>query len=134
MKRAIVIEHGIVPRIKACDQAVIDVLLMVKVLSISQHQAAEFFLGQCSKADVFIHSHSFEPMIVNASPKGGKTYYFPYAYTIKMINDRLSPEHSEVLHKVVVEDSYPGTGLKLLKQALNLISEMRLTARGRRAA
>jgi len=135
LKRTIVIEHGIVPRVKTCDQAVIDVLLLADVLSIRQHQAAEFFLDQCSKADVFLHSQSFDSMIVSSSPnRGSKTYYFPYAYTIKMIKEKLSPDHSQTLHKVVVEDIYPGDKLPMLRESLNLISNSRLTLRGRRAA
>ena len=95
------------PKAKAMDQCVVDVLLLNELISIRQHQAAEYFMDICAKSQMFVRSH------------------FPYSRLIKSINKKLSLDHAKVLHDVVIQDIYPESNMAKLEECLNFISDTR---------
>jgi len=125
MSRSIVVEAGIVPRARAMDQCVVDVLLLKNLITIQQHQAAEYFMDICAKSQMFIHSHGYDSIRATGTQKKDKVYFFPYSRLVKSINTKLSINHSKVLHDVVIEDMYPKQNMDKLEECLDFISETR---------
>ena len=125
MSRTLVVEAGIVPRAKAMDQCVVDVLLLAELITIRQHQAAEYFMDICAKSQMYVHSHSYDSTPSSGARKKDKVYYFPYSRLVKSINKKLSLDHTKVLHDVVIEDIYPERTIDKLYECLDFISESR---------
>ena len=117
------VEAGIVPRARAMDQCVVDVLLLGELITIQQHQAAEYFMDICAKSQMYIPSLSYDSTPVSGTVRKDKVYYFPYSRLIKSINKKLSFDHSKVLHDVVIEDIYPERSMDKLEECLDFISE-----------
>ena len=126
MSRTLVVEAGIVPRAKAMDQCVVDVLLLGELITIRQHQAAEYFMDICAKSQMYVRSYSYDSMPASAGTvRKDKVYYFPYSRLIRSINEKLSREHSTILHEVVIHDIYPERNMDKLSECLDFISEVR---------
>ena len=60
-----------------------------------------------------------------ATVRKDKVYYFPYSRLVRSINEKLSREHSKVLHDVVIQDVYPERTMDKLSECLDFISEVR---------
>ena len=126
MNRTLVVEAGIVPRARAMDQCVIDVLLLGDLITIRQHQAAEYFMDICAKSQMYVHSYSYDSIRASTGTvRKDKVYYFPYSRLIKSINKKLSIDHTKVLHDVVIEDIYPERTIGKLEEGLDFISDTR---------
>jgi hypothetical protein len=126
LNRVIVIDGGLVPTARAMDQCVIDVLLLGELITIRQHQAAEYFMDICAKSQMYIHSYSYDSIRASTGTVRKDTvYYFPYSRLIKSINKKLSIDHSKVLHDVVIEDIYPEHTMGKLEEGLDFISDTR---------
>lgn len=125
MNRAIVVEEGIIPRARAMDQCVVDVFLLKGLITIQQHQAAEYFMDICAKSQMFIHSLGYDSTPCTGTMKKDKVYFFPYSRLVNSINKKLSFSHSKVLHDVVIEDIYPERDMDKLEECLDFISETR---------
>lgn len=126
MSRAIVVDGGIVPTARVMDQCVIDVLLLGDLITIRQHQAAEYFMDICAKSQMYVHSYSYDSIRASTGTvRKDKVYYFPYSRLIKSINKKLSIDHTKVLHDVVIEDIYPERTIGKLEEGLDFISDTR---------
>jgi|TARA_R110002020_G_scaffold92417_1_gene223802 hypothetical protein len=126
LSRAIVVEQdGIMPKAKAMDQCVVDVLLLNELISIRQHQAAEYFMDICAKSQMYVRSQGYDSLPSSGAIKKDKVYYFPYSRLIKSINKKLSLDHAKVLHDVVIQDIYPESNMAKLEECLNFISDTR---------
>ena len=126
MNRTLVVEAGIVPRARAMDQCVIDVLLLGDLITIRQHQAAEYFMDICAKSQMYVHSYSYDSIRASTGTvRKDKVYYFPYSRLIKSINKKLSIDHTKVLHDVVIDDIYPDRTIGKLEEGLDFISDTR---------
>ena len=120
------VEAGIVPRAKAMDQCVVYVLLLGDLITIRQHQAAEYFMDICAKSQMYVRSYSYDSMPASAGTvRKDKVYYFPYSRLVRSINKKLSRDHSRVLHEVVIHDVYPKRNMDKLSECLDFISEVR---------
>ena len=108
------------------DQCVIDVLLLGDLITIRQHQAAEYFMDICAKSQMYVRSYSYDSIRASTGTvRKDKVYYFPYSRLIKSINKKLSIDHSKVLHDVVIGDIYPERTMDKLEEGLNFISDTR---------
>lgn len=126
MSRTLVVEAGIVPRAKAMDQCVVDVLLLGELITIRQHQAAEYFMDICAKSQMYVRSYSYDSIGASSGTvRKDKVYYFPYSRLVKSINKKLSLDHSKIIHEVVIQDVYPERDMDKLTECLDFISESR---------
>lgn len=127
MKRAILVEGGIANRARAMDQCLVDVLLLSGLITISQHQSAEYFMDCCAKSHMYIRSFSYGDSSPSSSgvPKKDRVYFFPYARMVSAINKELSIDHSKVLHDVIIDNVYRKESLIKLIEGLDFIYEDR---------
>ena len=126
MSRTLIVEAGIVPRARAMDQCVIDVLLLGDLITIRQHQAAEYFMDICAKSQMYVRSYSYDSVGASSGTvRKDKVYYFPYSRLVKSINKKLSLDHSKIIHEVVIQDVYPERDMDKLTECLDFISESR---------
>ena len=127
MKRAILVEGGIANRARAMDQCLVDVLLLSGLITIRQHQSAEYFMDCCAKSHMYIRSFSYSDSSCSSHGivKKDRVYFFPYARMVSAINKELSIEHSKVLHDVIIEDVYSDGSLIKLTESLDFIYEDR---------
>lgn len=126
MSRTLIVEAGIIPRARAMDQCVIDVLLLGDLITIRQHQAAEYFMDICAKSQMYVRSYSYDSIGASSGTvRKDKVYYFPYSRLVKSINKKLSLDHSKIIHEVVIQDVYPERDMDKLTECLDFISESR---------
>ena len=108
------------------DQCVIDVLLLGDLITIRQHQAAEYFMDICAKSQMYVRSYSYDSAGASSGTvRKDKVYYFPYSRLVKSINKKLSLDHSKIIHEVVIQDVYPERDMDKLTECLDFISESR---------
>ena len=101
-------------------------LLLGELITIRQHQAAEYFMDICAKSQMYVRSYSYDSMPASAGTvRKDKVYYFPYSRLVRSINKKLSRDHSRVLHEVVIHDVYPERNMDKLSECLDFISEVR---------
>jgi len=126
LSRTLIVEAGIIPRARAMDQCVIDVLLLGDLITIRQHQAAEYFMDICAKSQMYVRSYSYDSIGASSGTvRKDKVYYFPYSRLVKSINKKLSLDHSKIIHEVVIQDVYPERDMDKLTECLDFISESR---------
>ncbi len=80
----------------------------------------------CAKSQMYVRSYSYDSTPSSgATVRKDKVYYFPYSRLVRSINEKLSREHSKVLHDVVIQDVYPERTMDKLSECLDFISEVR---------
>ena len=78
---------------------VVDGGMLGDLITIRQHQAAEYFMDICAKSQMYVRSYSYDSIRASTGTvRKDKVYYFPYSRLIKSINKKLSIDHSKVLH------------------------------------
>lgn len=128
-KKSVMIEGGPVPRAKVMDQMVVDRYLMDGLLTLAQHQAAEFLLGQASIAGIWAKAPDPD------RPRGGKKDYtptgvFPFSDTLKIVSKKFGPIASYIVEEVVCHNwdvSDNAVRMKVLQDSLQLICDRRMS-------
>ena len=125
------IEGGKMPRAKVMDQTLIDRYLIDGLLTLQEHQAAEYVLSQGSAAGLYVKPLKFEastggnrsedPMANDALMRFGRT--------LKLVSDRFGEYHKYLVQEVVIHEwdvSADPKKLKALKEALSWIADRRM--------
>lgn len=135
-RKSVMIEGGSLPRARVMDQSAFDTLLLKGKITLAQHQAAEYFLEQASRANVFVKSVNFEGASTAGNPS--RDHYnglLPYSRTVRLVTQKLGRTHAYILHEVVCADKdvlKAGRELELraLREALQVIADRRLAIWG----
>ena len=130
-RHSVIIEGGRVPRAKVMDQVVVDRMLMNGLLTLQEHQAAEYLMNQAAQAGIYAKPLNYEPKSSGGMSKDGleSDQLMRYSKTIGLITKRFGhyPKYlveEVVLHNWDVSDS--PDKLKVLKQGLNWIADRRM--------
>ncbi len=70
-RHSVMIEGGKMPRAKVMDQLVVDRMLMNGLLTLQEHQAAEYILSQAASAGVYAKPLNYEPKSSGGMAKNG---------------------------------------------------------------
>ena len=130
-QHSILIEGGQFPRSRVMDQTIVDFYLMKGIISLVQHQAAEFLLGQAGRAGIWatgIHWDGTGGGRRNFVPFG----MFPYGRTLTTVVERYGQFHAYLVERVVCHNwdvSKNDRRMKILKQALDWIALRRMGIR-----
>ena len=130
-RHSVMIEGGKMPRAKVMDQTLIDRYLIDGLLTLQEHQAAEYVLNQGSAAGLYVKPLKFE------ASTGGKRSEDPMANdalmrfgrTLKLVSDRFGEYHKYLVQEVVIHEwdvSADSKKLKALKEGLSWIAERRM--------
>ena len=130
-RHAVMVEGGNMPRAKVMDQTLIDRYLMDGLLTLQEHQAAEYVLNQGSAAGLYVKPLKFE------ASTGGKRSEDPMANdalmrfgrTLKLVSDRFGEYHKYLVQEVVIHEwdvSADSKKLKALKEGLSWIADRRM--------
>lgn len=130
-RHSVMIEGGKLPRAKVMDQLVVDKMLMDGLLTLQQHQAAEYLLNQAVQAGVFAKALNYEPKASGSPSKNGleSDQLMRYGRTINLVKRRYGEYYGYIVEEVVLhnwdirEDS---DKLKILKYGLDWIAERRM--------
>lgn len=128
-KHSVMVEGGPVPRAKVMDQAMIDQYLMKGLLTLAQHQAAEYLLGQAAKAGIWAKAPDPD------RPMGGEKSnvplgIIPMAQTLKLVSRKYGEYHAYLVQEVVCHDwdvSGSPEKMKVLIDSLQHISNCRMS-------
>ena len=130
MERKIVLDGGLIPTARVKNQNLIDVLLDDELISIAQHMAGEYVLGQCVSAGVYVKRMAYDGM-----PRGSGRHdthhngMLPLRTTLQLVRRKCGNYGADVLVNAVVDEVLAASNLRLLKQSLAVVSEYRLTMR-----
>jgi hypothetical protein len=123
------VEGGPVPRAKVMDQAMIDRYLMLGELTLAQHQAGEYLLGQAAKSGIYARAPNPDTV------QGGQKNFIPmgvfaFGRTLDLLTKRFGEENSRLVAQVVCHDldvSGDEESMELLQDSLQLISDRRMS-------
>ena len=130
MERKIVLDGGLIPTARVKNQNLIDVLLDDELISIAQHMAGEYVLGQCVSAGVYVKGMAYDGM--PRSSGRHDTYHngmLPLRTTLQLVRQKCGNYGADVLVNAVVAEVLAASNLRLLKKSLAVVSEYRLTMR-----
>lgn len=125
--KSVMIEGGQFPRAKVMDQHIIDRYLMLGLLKLQQHQAAEFVLAQAAAGGswptgVDWSGTSVTGLIRNYVPSRS----FPLGRTLVKVKRRFGWFHMYVLNEIVVHDwdaSEDDFRMECFRESLDWIAE-----------
>lgn len=128
-RHAVLIEGGKIPRAKVMDQHIIDRFLMDGLITLRQHIAAEYLLGQAARAGMWATG-------VNLSGTGSKSSQpnnvpfgiFPFGSSLSLVRERCSTYHGWVLDRVICREwnvSGDKRNMRCLVEALDCVSDHR---------
>ena len=130
-RHSVMIEGGKMPRAKVMDQLVVDRMLMNGLLTLQEHQAAEYILSQAASAGVYAKPLNYEPKSSGGMSKNGleSDQLMRYSRTIGLITKRFGDyakylAEEVVLHNWDVSDS--PDKLKVLKKGLSWVADRRM--------
>lgn len=129
-RHAVMVEGGNMPRAKVMDQCLVDRYLMDGLLTLPQHQAAEYIMAQASQAGVYTRPLNLEPSSgERAKDTMANESFMRYGRTLDLIGRRYGPYHKYLVEEVVLHDwdvSDDAKKMGVLKEGLGWISERRL--------
>ena len=129
-RHAVMVEGGTVPRAKVMDQNLIDRYLMDGLLTLQEHQAGEYLLGQAMKAGVYTKPLNYEAGSGEANPDSmASEALMKYGRTLDLVGRRFGPYAKYLVEEVVIHGwdiSDNADRLKGLKKSLAWISERRM--------
>ena len=128
-RHSVMIEGGNVPRAKVMDQQPVDRLLMNGMITLAQHQAAEYLMELASRAHIYAKAP--DPDAV----RGGMKDYvpggvIPFGNTLKIVERRYGPMHAYVVEEVVCHGwdiSEREEMVDVLKEGLQIIADRRMS-------
>ena len=130
-QHSVMIEGGTLPRAKVMDQALVDRYLMEGLLTLEEHQAAEYLMNQASQAGLYTKPLNFES-------DGGARISDPFANdglerfgkTLRLLTDKFGEYHKYLVQEVVLHNwdvSGHDRRMKMLKEGLAWISHRRMS-------
>lgn len=130
-RHSVMVEGGKMPRAKVMDQLVVDKMLMNGILTLQQHQAAEYLMNQAAKAGIFAKPLSYEPKSSGGQSTGGleSDHLMRYSRTIRLVTRRFGHYAKYIVEEVVLHGwdvSESPDKLKTLKQGLDWIADRRM--------
>lgn len=130
-RHSVMVEGGKMPRAKVMDQLVVDRMLMNGILTLQQHQAAEYLMNQAAKAGIFAKPLNYEPRASGGQSKNGleSDHLMRYSRTIKLVTRRFGHYAKYIVEEVVLHGldvSESPDKLKVLKQGLDWIADRRM--------
>jgi len=129
-RHAVMVEGGTMPRAKVMDQTLIDRYLMDGLISLSQHQAAEYIMSQALQAGLYTKPLSSEPSSGERAKDAIATEsLMRYGRTLDLISKRFGPYHKYLVEEVVLHGwdvSLDAKKMGTLKEGLDWISDRRL--------
>ena len=130
-RHSVMVEGGKMPRAKVMDQYLVDRYLMDGLLSLSQHQAAEYVMAQAAQAGVFTKALNFEPSSgERAKDSMANESLMRYGRTLDVIEKRYGPYHKYLVEEVVLHNwdvSGDAKKMGVLKEGLDWLSNRRLS-------
>ena len=85
-KHSVMIEGGVIPRAKVMDQLIVDKLLMDGRITLSQHMAAELFLGQAERACINVRAQKYDSIPVgNGKRDSYSNGYGAFSKTVSLV-------------------------------------------------
>lgn len=131
-RHSVMVEGGSLPRAKVMDQTVVDRMLMNGLLTLAQHQAAEYLLSQASQAGIFAKPLNYEPRASGGTSKGGleSDQLMRYSKTIGLVTKRFGHYASYIVEEVVLHNwdvSDSPDKLKTLRKGLDWIADRRMS-------
>ena len=130
-RHSVMIEGGKMPRAKVMDQLVVDRMLMNGLLTLQEHQAAEYILSQAASAGVYAKPLNYEPKSSGGTSKNGleSDQLMRYSRTIGLISKRFGPYAKYLVEEVVLHNwdvSDSPDKLKVLKKGLSWVADRRM--------
>lgn len=130
-RHSVMVEGGKMPRAKVMDQVVVDRMLMDGLLTLQQHQAAEYLMNQAAQAGVYTKPLNYEPRSSGGESKSGleSDKLMRYSRTIGLVTKRFGHYASYLVEEVVLHNwdvSDNPDKLKILKQGLDWIADRRM--------
>ncbi len=129
-RHSVMVEGGTVPRAKVMDQSLIDRYLMDGLLTLQEHQAGEYVMGQALKAGLYTKPLNYEAGSGEASPDSvASEALMRYGRTLDLVGRRFGPYAKYLVEEVVIHGwdiSDNSNRLKGLKKSLAWISERRM--------
>jgi len=130
-QHSVMIEGGTLPRAKVMDQALVDRYLMDGLLTLEEHQAAEYLMNQASQAGIYTKPLNFES-------GGGARTSDPFANdglqrfgkTLRLLTDKYGEYHKYIVQEVVLHNwdvSENDRRMGILKEGLSWISYRRMS-------
>ena len=130
-QKSVLVEGGPAPRAKVMDQSLIDRYLMDGLLSLQEHQAAEYVLNQAVQAGVFTKPLRYEASSgCSVSDPMANESLERFGRTLRLVKKTLGAYHKAILQEVVLNDwdiSVNPDRLRVFKEALQVISERRMS-------
>tara|TARA_R110002012_G_scaffold57430_9_gene148080 strand:- start:2738 stop:3217 length:480 start_codon:yes stop_codon:yes gene_type:complete len=130
-RHSVMIEGGKMPRAKVMDQIVVDRMLMNGLLTLQEHQAAEYILSQAASAGVYAKPLNYEPKSSGGMSKNGleSDQLMRYSRTIGLITKRFGDYAKYLVEEVVLHNwdvSDSPDKLKVLKKGLSWVADRRM--------
>lgn len=130
-RHSVMVEGGNLPRAKVMDQVVVDRMLMDGLLTLQQHQAAEYLMNQAAKAGIFAKPLNYEPKSSGGSSQNGleSDQLMRYSRTIGLVKKRFGHYAAYLVEEVVLHGwdvSSSPEKLKVLKEGLDWIADRRM--------
>ena len=129
-QHSVMIEGGAVPRAKVMDQTIIDRYLMQGKLTLAQHHAGEYLLGQAAKAGLWPTGVNLSgTRVEGATPNYVPFGAFPFGRTLVMVRRRFGDFHAYLTREVVCYDwdvSADDYRMGCLRESLDWIDERRM--------
>ena len=129
-RHSVMVEGGTVPRAKVMDQSLIDRYLMDGLLTLQEHQAGEYVMGQAVKAGLYTKPLNYEAGSGEANPDSmASEALMKYGRTLDLVGRRFGPYAKYLVEEVVIHGwdiSDNSNRLKGLKKSLAWISERRM--------
>jgi len=129
-RHSVMVEGGTVPRAKVMDQTLIDRYLMDGLLTLQEHQAGEYVMGQALKAGLYTKPLNYEAGGGEANPDSvASEALMRYGRTLDLVGRRFGPYAKYLVEEVVIHGwdiSDNSDRLKGLKKSLGWISERRM--------
>lgn len=128
-RHSVMIEGGLVPRAKVMDQVLIDAYLMRGLLSLKEHRAGEYLLGQAAKANMWAKGANLLGAGGGVKKSTVPMGVFPFGRTLVMVKQRWGPYCAYVVKRVVCDNwdvAEKEYDMACLKRGLSHIADVRM--------
>jgi hypothetical protein len=131
-RHRVMIEGGQMPRARVMDQTVVDRMLMEGLLTLQQHQAAEYLMNQASRAGLYTKSVNYKDMNSGGervSDALANEDLMRYGRTLRLVERRYGAYHKYLVEEVVIHN-WDITGdekkMGVLREGLEWIADRRM--------
>ena len=130
-QHSVMIEGGTLPRAKVMDQALVDRYLMDGLLTLEEHQAAEYLMNQASQAGIYT-----KPLNLSLAAAQGHLTLFAndglqrFGKTLRLLTDKYGEYHKYIVQEAVLHNwdvSENDRRMGILKEGLSWISYRRMS-------